>query len=72
MRIREIIDTGILIALTNEEARFLNKQMDREIDLKSLSERERRIAENLIFKDVLSKINDNQAMVNKNAPRKIR
>lgn len=63
MRLRELYRPKILIALTNEESDFLKDRKSRVIELHSLSEREQRIAENLIIKDVLCKITDNQAMV---------
>ena len=63
MKIRELYRPQALIAITNEEASFL-KKYDGHIDLTSLSEREQRIAENLIIKDILCKISDTQAMVN--------
>lgn len=62
MKIRELYRPQILISITNEEAQFLKTHTGR-IDLTSLSEREQRIAENLIIKDVLCKITDTQAMV---------
>lgn len=65
MRIRELIIPHIMIALTNEENHFLNKHHEKIIDLKNLEERESRIAENLIIKDVLCKIGNSEAMVNK-------
>lgn len=63
MKLRELYRPRILIALTNEESDFLKKHKDLRIDLSSLSERDQRIAENLIIKDVLCKITDTQAMV---------
>lgn len=63
MRIRELYRPRWLIALTNEESDFLKTHKDHRIDLISLSEREQRVAENLIIKDVLCKITDTQAMV---------
>jgi hypothetical protein len=64
MRIKELVRPRILIALSNEENHFLNKHRERTIDLESLEPRESRIAENLIFKDILYKINHTEAMVN--------
>jgi hypothetical protein len=69
MRVRELFHAGnkrIFVALTNEEARFLKKHSTKLIDLESLAPRESRIAENLIFKDVLCKINHKEAMVHEN------
>jgi len=63
MRIRELLHSHILIALTNEEHQFLARHKNQLIELESLDARESRILENLIFKDVLYKINDSQAMV---------
>jgi hypothetical protein len=63
MRMRELFPSNILIAITNEEARFLKKHHTNIIDIDSLDHRESRILENLIFKDVLCKVNDNQAML---------
>lgn len=63
MRFRELYRPKILIALTNEESDFLKKHKGQQVDLPSLSERDQRIAENLIIKDVLCKITDTQAMV---------
>jgi hypothetical protein len=54
----------MLISLTNEETEFLHKHRKRKIDLAALEPRESRIAENLIFKDILYKINHTEAMVN--------
>ena len=65
MKIRELYQPRVLIAITNEEANFLKKH-DGHIDLTSLSERDQRIAENLIIKDILCKISDTQAMVKEN------
>lgn len=65
MKLRELYQPRVLIAITNEEAQFL-KKYDDHIDLTSLSEREQRIAENLIIKDILCKISDTQAMVKEN------
>ena len=65
MRFRELVNPSIYVALTNEEAAFLRKNKGQErIDLHSLSEREIRVAENLIIKDVLCKLTDTQLMVN--------
>lgn len=64
MRIRELFTAPLLIALTNEENQFLKKHRENKIDLESLEPRESRIAENLIYKDILCKINNTQAMVN--------
>jgi hypothetical protein len=65
MKIRELYNPQVLIAITNEEANFL-KKFNGAIELSSLSEREQRIAENLIIKDILCKISDTQAMVKEN------
>jgi hypothetical protein len=65
MRFRELVNPSIYVALTNEEAAFLRKNKGQErIDLHSLSDREIRVAENLIIKDVLCKLTDTQLMVN--------
>ena len=64
MRIRELHGQHLLVALTNEEVAFLKKHKTPIIDLKSLEDRESRIAENLIFKDILCKIDNERAMVN--------
>lgn len=63
MRIKELFHPKLLIALTNEETQFLAKHRERRIDLASLEPRESRIAENLIYKDILYKISHNEAMV---------
>lgn len=65
MKIRELFTLNALVSLTNEESDFLNRNGNT-IDLNSLSEREFRIAENLLYKDVLCKISDTQLMVNEN------
>jgi len=65
MRIKELFRPNILIALTNEENQFLVKHRENNIDLEKLEPRESRIAENLLYKDILCKINNTQAMVNK-------
>lgn len=65
MRFRELVNPSIYVALTNEEATFLRQNKDKDIiDTHSLNEREIRIAENLIIKDVLCKLTDTQLMVN--------
>lgn len=65
MRIRELVEPNIFVALTNEEAEFLRKTKDQNIiDVIRLSERDQRIAENLIIKDILCKLTDTQLMVN--------
>lgn len=64
MRIKELFRPHMLIALTNEENQFLKKHRETKIDLETLEPRESRIAENLIYKDILCKINNTQAMVN--------
>lgn len=65
MRIRELVEPSIFVVLTNEEADFLRKNKNQEIiQIDSLTEREQRIAENLIFKDILCKLTDTQLMVN--------
>ncbi len=65
MRFRELVRPNIYVALTNEEASFLRQNKDKNIiDTHSLTEREIRIAENLIIKDILCKLTDTQLMVN--------
>jgi len=65
MRFRELVNPSIYVALTNEEASFLRQNKGKEIiDTHSLTEREVRIAENLIIKDILCKLTDTQLMVN--------
>ena len=65
MRFRELVNPSIYVALTNEEAMFLRQNKDKDIiETHSLSEREIRIAENLIIKDILCKLTDTQLMVN--------
>jgi len=65
MRIRELVNPSIYVALTNEEASFLRQNKDKDIiDTHSLTEREVRIAENLLIKDILCKLTDTQLMVN--------
>lgn len=65
MRFRELVRPNIYVALTNEEASFLRQNKDKDIiDTHSLTEREIRIAENLIIKDILCKLTDTQLMVN--------
>ncbi len=65
MRFRELVNPSIYVALTNEEASFLRQNKDKDIiDTHSLTEREIRIAENLIIKDILCKLTDTQLMVN--------
>lgn len=69
MRFREltqISDRKIYIPITNEEYKFLRKHKSEIIELESLEPRDSRIAENLIFKNILCKINRKQAMVNEN------
>ena len=69
MRFRELsplADRKVYIPITNEEHKFLRKHRSEMIDLESLEPRESRIAENLIFKNILCKINRKQAMVNEN------
>jgi len=65
MRIKELFRPHMLIALTNEENQFLMRHNEHNIDLETLEPRESRIAENLLYKDILCKINNTQAMVNK-------
>ena len=65
MRIKELFRPHMIIALTNEENQFLIRHNEHNIDLETLEPRESRIAENLIYKDILCKINNTQAMVNK-------
>jgi hypothetical protein len=67
MRLRELFRPKILVALTNEEVHFL-KNNKGQIDLHSLSERDQRVAQNLIIKDILCKISDTQLKVNENVP----
>lgn len=62
MRIRELYNTNILIPITNEENRFLKNNRGT-IQIDTLTEREKRVAENLLYKDILCKISDNQLMV---------
>jgi hypothetical protein len=69
MRIRELYEPNILIMLTNEESDFLITHRAHRIDLKTLEERDRRIAENLLFKDVLYKISDHEVATNEYVPR---
>jgi len=64
MRIRELYQPNILIMITNEEAAFLKKHRDYRIDLNELKDREKRIAENLLFKDILCKISDHEVVSN--------
>jgi len=64
MRIKELFRPYMLIALTNEENQFLQKHRENRIDLETLEPRESRIAENLLFKDILCKVSNTQAMVN--------
>ena len=65
MRYRELVNPSIFVALTNEEAAFLRQNKDKDvIHTQSLTEREIRIAENLIIKDILCKVTDTQLMVN--------
>jgi len=69
MRFRELTrlaDRKIFIPITNEEFKFLRKHGSETIELESLEPRDSRVAENLIFKNVLCKINYKQAMVNEN------
>jgi hypothetical protein len=72
MRIRELYEPNILIMLTNEETDFLNRHREHKIDLKTLEERDRRIAENLLFKDVLYKISNHEVATNEYVPREKR
>ena len=65
MRFRELVNPSIYVALTNEEASFLRQNKGKDIiDTHSLTEREVRIAENLLIKDILCKLTDTQLMVN--------
>ena len=69
MRFRELTrlaDRKIYIPITNEEFKVLRKHGSETIELESLEPRDSRVAENLIFKNVLCKINHKQAMVNEN------
>jgi hypothetical protein len=72
MKLKELADTKFLIALTNEEHTLLSKFEESRIDIEMLSEREKRVAYNLIIKDVLCKLSDNQLMVNDYVPSTIR
>jgi hypothetical protein len=72
MRIRELYEPRILIALTNEETDFLNTHNEHRIDLKTLHERERRVVENLLFKDVLYKISNHEVATNEYVTREKR
>lgn len=72
MKIKELADTKYLIALTNEEHALLQKFGSDRVEVEQLSEREKRVAQNLIFKDVLCKISDSQLMVNDYVPNSIR
>lgn len=65
MRIRELVKPNIFVYLTNEEADFLRKNNQSEIiETSELNEREKRLIEGLIFKDILSKIGKHQVRVN--------
>ena len=64
MRIRELYQPNILIMITTEEAAFLKKHRDYRIDLNELKDREKRIAESLLFKDILCKISDHEVVSN--------
>lgn len=64
MRLKQLFHPRVLMPVSNEENKFLLKHKDGMIDLNSLEPRDSRIAENLIIKDILCKINNNQAMVN--------
>jgi len=64
MRIKELFRPHTLIAITNEENQFLIKHKENMIDLEKLEPRESRIAENLIYKDILCKVSNTEAMVN--------
>ena len=66
MRVRELFHPKVLVILTNEEHRFLSKHKTPVINLKELDLRDQRIAESLIFKDVLCKISDDQVVLNGN------
>lgn len=66
MRIRELFHPRVLVILTNEEHKFLSMYKTPIIDLTKLDPRDQRIAENLIFKDVLCKISDSQVVLNAN------
>jgi hypothetical protein len=72
VRIREIYEPNLLIMITNEEADFLNDHKKHIIDLKDLKERELRVAESLLFKDILYKISDHEVMANEFASKKER
>ena len=72
MRIRELYDPNILIAITNEESDFLNNHKEHRIDLKTLKERDRRVVENLLLKDVLYKINNEEVATNEYVTREKR
>jgi len=71
MRIRELIKPNIFVYLTNEEAEFLRKRNDTQIiEVSSLTDREKRLIEGLIFKDVLCKIDKHTVRVNEYVARR--
>jgi hypothetical protein len=72
MRIRELYDPHILIMITNEESDFLNGHREHRIDLKTLKERDRRVVESLLLKDILYKISDHEVATNEYVPREKR
>jgi hypothetical protein len=72
MRIREIFDPNILIMITNEESDFLHNHKEHIIDLKSLKDRDIRVAESLLLKDILYKINDYEVATNEYVTREKR
>jgi hypothetical protein len=72
MRIRELYDPHILIMITNEESDFLNEHREHRIDLKTLKERDRRVVESLLLKDILYKISDHEVATNEYVPREKR
>lgn len=69
MKIRELYEPNLLITITNEEADFLKNHRSHIIDLNTLIGRDLRIAENLIFKDVLCKISDHEVTTNDYTPK---
>jgi hypothetical protein len=71
MRIRELVKPNILVYLTNEEAEFLRKNRESEIiDTNLLDEREKRLIEGLIFKDIVCRIGKHTVRVNEYVSRR--
>jgi hypothetical protein len=71
MRIRELLKPNIFVYLTNEEAEFLRKNSESDIiDINSLDEREKRLIEGLIFKDIVCRIGKHTAKVNEYVSRR--